>query len=124
MGTNAAGTEAAIVVQSGGGRSWTAAQVPFGVTGLFGVSCVSARHCWAVGTIAGGAQGVILDTNDGGVSWIVDFMPPQIGALVRISCWGATCLATGGSLGGQVLATGDDGVTIALRSLRSSRYAT
>ena len=111
VGTNATGSEAAIVAGGDGVRSWRSEPAPFGVTALSGVSCVSAQRCWAVGTSADGTQAVVVDTKDGGYSWVIEFLPLETSAIDHISCSGSTCVATGGSLAGQVLVTDDDGVT-------------
>ena len=117
VGQNATGSAASIVVGGDGGRSWQLEQAPPGVTGLFGVSCVSAQRCWAVGTSAGGTQGVVVDTKDGGATWVIQFMPLDLSEIDRISCSSSTCLATGGSLAGQVLGTDDGGARWSVRRL-------
>lgn len=124
VGENAVGSGASIVVGGDGGGSWQSEQAPPGVTGLFGVSCVSVQRCWAVGTSASGTQGVVADTQDGGATWVTEFMPFEVSEIDRISCDANTCLATGGSLAGQVLVTNDDGVTWTLHKLPGTYIAT
>lgn len=120
-----------------GGKSWSNAAVPAGVTTLQSVSCASLLYCVAVGEYlkparADTRQGVVVETNDGGNSWVRRATTTS-GELVGVSCANAiTCVAVGlaskndGLGGGSFTLSTDNGwrswatETIARKSLTLS----
>ena len=89
------GTHAGVVLSSTNGTDWSGTSVP-AATGLLSVSCLSARHCVAVGG-GGNNQGVVVATTNGS-TWATVAVPAGTVSLNSISCSGSTCLAVGSVL--------------------------
>ncbi len=122
------GRRQGVVLSSTNGTAWVGANVP-AATGLLWVSCLSARHCVAVGS-GPNNQGVIVTTTNGS-TWAPVAVPTGTVSLNSISCSGSTCLA-GGSVLVQdayetnVIGSSDGGTSWSNRSLpqaQSEAYA-
>jgi photosystem II stability/assembly factor-like uncharacterized protein len=85
-----------VIATTDGGGTWSAENVPGGVTGLSGISCTSSQDCWAVGG-GNGAPAVALATTDRGQTWKTEAVPGALTSLAGISCTKATqtCHAVG-----------------------------
>ena len=62
-----------------------ASALPSGLYALNGVSCASAKDCWAVGASSSNAA-IMLATTDGGRSWASQSLPSGISLLEGVSC--------------------------------------
>jgi hypothetical protein len=101
--TNSVGTDVTLA-EVWNGTSWAMASTPnsIGAQGsyLFGLSCISASACTAVGDYSNSAGGdVTLAEAWNGTLWAIAPTPNPPGALVSylsgVSCIAATCNATG-----------------------------
>jgi hypothetical protein len=95
-------------IQSWNGTTWSMAPTPKAVNrALYGVSCVSARACTAVGVnfVGNGANRITtpLVESWNGTTWSVVPMIPQLGAeLMAVSCVSVTaCTAVGDQVDGS-----------------------
>jgi hypothetical protein len=86
------------------GQTWTVSKTPVrrGSNALFGVDCVSAGRCVAVGDQAGARQALVEQLRGG--TWRVAPVSPEPGQLTGVSCLTAdSCAATGASAAQQPL---------------------
>ncbi len=107
VGQDRQGQAAVALISRDGGKTWGTETSPSGAIALYGVACVSASHCWAVGKV-GHKQGAIVATSNGGVSWHPETIP-TVAILSTVSCSGSRCLASGDALGSDVLVTRNGG---------------
>ena len=94
---------AAILRTVNGGRTWSASPLPTKAT-LTGLSCPSARTCYAVGTTGGAAASVVIMTRNGGRTWKLRKLPAGVTAVTCASP--SSCVALGYGL---ILTTTDGG---------------
>jgi photosystem II stability/assembly factor-like uncharacterized protein len=116
--TQGDGTPSGLVYTSShSGNLWTSQSLPFGTTGLFGISCRTPTTCVVVGGGYGGVGGIILTTTDAGQTWTPRSEPAAVSGLQNVSCPTLDkCVATGGSPSAtrppvtqEVVATSSDG---------------
>jgi photosystem II stability/assembly factor-like uncharacterized protein len=94
--TTAAGT---VAVTRNGGNMWRTSYYPD--TDMYGISCPTARTCYAAGGPHGGSSASILVTRDEGNTW--QFEHPSFGTLEyarAIACPGPDTCYTVSSRGG------------------------
>jgi hypothetical protein len=107
VGQDRQGQAAVALISGDGGRTWGTETSPSGAVALYGVSCISALRCWAVGK-AGPKQGAIVATTNGGLSWHPETIP-TVAILSTVSCSGKRRLASGDALGSDALVTQNGG---------------
>jgi hypothetical protein len=82
----------------GPGSTWSAGgALPATVGTATGLSCTTARRCWATvlsPVDAGHAAGGVAATTDGGATWVLQTVPPGTGALEGIDCTPSTGTTT------------------------------
>lgn len=112
------GTEGVVYASDDAGHSWSSANVPAWVPGLFSVSCLSETRCAAVG-------GTVVVTSDAGATWRNEPVAGGIDALTSIACpTTVVCLAVGPNAAGasdpsamaDFISTSDGAATFARRA--------